>query len=178
MKYVNSLFKARLPVRMNKDINTDPLMHMMRKLIFYLSGAIIAIFPVISFGQIVYTGTVVNKDTRVGIPYASIGLVKQNTGINADEEGHFRFETFTSRQDSFLVSCIGYETLKVPAGTSSSPLRFELQPRASSLQEVVVKTHYNWQKATLGAYSNCGKRSSTSSGRLSMRKISWQQKAR
>ena len=47
------------------------------------------ISPVFCFGQISITGKVINKQTKESIAFATVGLVKENIGTNALEDGSF-----------------------------------------------------------------------------------------
>jgi hypothetical protein len=113
------------------------------------------LLPLISVGQGL-TGTVVNSETKEGVPFATIGLVKQNTGTNADEKGHFTLNTTPAPNDSFIVSSVGYETLKIAADNTTSGIKFELKPKVATLKEVIVEGNYQWKRTTLGQSSDCG----------------------
>jgi len=127
---------------------------------------LLLLFPFISFGQVFYSGVIVNKETKQGIPFATVGLIKQNIGTNADEGGHFKFNSNSSKLDTFIVSSVGYETSKIPVDKVSSFIQFELQPKEATLKEVVVVSNYNWKSTTLGKYSNCGSHYYTTSNAI------------
>jgi hypothetical protein len=113
------------------------------------------LLPLTSVGQGL-TGTVVNSETKEGVPFATVGLVKRNTGTNADEKGHFKLNTSPAPNDSFIVSSVGYETLRMAADKVSSDISFELKPKEATLKEIIVVGNYHWTRTTLGQYSDCG----------------------
>ena len=55
----------------------------MRLLIIFLFS------PLYFFGQTSFNGTVINTKTKAMIPFATIGLMKENIGTNANEDGSF-----------------------------------------------------------------------------------------
>mgnify|MGYP003392382058 FL=1 len=80
------------------------------KLIIFLS-----IFPLFCFGQISITGKVINKRTKEAIAFATVGLVKENIGTNAVEDGSFHLQSIKPiLNDSLIISCLGFVTLKLP----------------------------------------------------------------
>lgn len=110
--------------------------------------------PLSSFGQSFFEGLVINKETKHRIPFATIGLIKQNTGTNADENGNFTL-SISGSSDTLLISCIGFETTKFPQNRSYLKDTFELQPKIASLAEIIVTNRKNPTSTTLGQYSNC-----------------------
>ena len=111
--------------------------------------------PLTSFGQFLFKGIVVDKETKQGIPFATIGLIRQNTGTNADEKGYFTLSIAASG-DTLLISCIGFESTKFPLNRSNLKDTFVLQRKIASLAEVIVTNRKNQTFVTLGKYSNCG----------------------
>jgi hypothetical protein len=101
------------------------------------------LFPIISNAQNIFEGVILNKVTKVSIPYASIFLLKGKTGVNADEKGFFKLE-ITNRQvdDSLIVTCMGYAPLKFPVQDAdklgSASAKIELTEVVHNLKEVVI----------------------------------------
>src|SRR5436190_6324205 len=118
--------------------------------------------PMITFGQSIFTGTVVNKTTKEIIPYATIGLIKQKTGTNADEFGKFQLTIINIKDDSLRISSIGYETSLIPISEWSGNMQFELEKKQIILKEVVVSTTKKTE--VLDDFSNCGMNFYVSSG--------------
>lgn len=121
------------------------------------------LIPLSSFGQILFKGVVLNKETGQGVAFATVGLVKQNIGTNADETGRFSFYISSTANDTLIFSSIGYETLKVSLNKNNSNAIFELTPKTENLKEVILVSKYNWKTVVLGQYSNCGSRYYTTS---------------
>lgn len=120
------------------------------------------LFPAISYGQHIYTGSIVNKLTKEKIPFATIGLIKENIGTNADEQGKFNL-TGKYETDTLIISCVGYETLKIYSGNLPSDKLFKLQGKKITLKEVVIGNNYK-ATSTLSEFSNCGNNYYTSTG--------------
>ena len=101
------------------------------------------LFPFISNGQNKFEGVIVNKATKVPIPYASIFLIKEKVGFNADENGLFKLEiTNKEVDDSLIVTCIGYAPLKFPVQKAdklwSANAKIELTELVHNLKEVLI----------------------------------------
>jgi hypothetical protein len=114
------------------------------------------LLPLSSFGQNLFKGIVINKETRQGVAFATVGLVKQNIGTNSDEKGSFSLYITSTANDTLIFSSIGYETLKVALNKNNPNAIFELKPKTDYLKEVIVVSNYNWKSVILGQYSNCG----------------------
>lgn len=125
---------------------------------------IVFTFPVLAFGQNSFNGTIINKKTREKVPFATIGLIKENIGTNADEEGNFSLHRYKKiPNDSIIISCIGYETLTLPVEKINFQfLNIELSEKIKSLSEVVIKS--TTVSTTLNDFKKCGNSYITTSG--------------
>lgn len=127
---------------------------------------LLLIFPVLCFGQTTIKGKVINKRTKDAIPFATVGLIKENIGTNAVEDGSFQIRSIKPiLNDTLIISCLGFVTLKL----SISDLKkgenvFELLEQQTILDEVTVKSRTNWKYETLNDFSDCGNHFITSSG--------------
>lgn len=121
--------------------------------------------PFIANAQIAYTGTIVNKQTKAGISYATVGLMKENTGVNTDELGKFNLTAKKYANDTLIISSVGFETLKVPVNRFTMYMEFEMEEKQTLLKEILIKSKYS-QSATLNDFSNCGMNSYTSTGAI------------
>jgi hypothetical protein len=131
------------------------------KLIIFLS-----IFPVFCFGQISINGKVINKRTKEVIAFATVGLVKENIGTNALENGSFQLNSLKPiLNDTLIISCLGFVTLKLPTVNLSKGIKIiELDEHQITLDEVSVKSRTSWTYYTLNDFSNCGNHFITSGG--------------
>lgn len=87
------------------------------------------------------TGFVVDMDTGDPIPYALVGVPKQQRGISANINGYFQLILPEENKDHHLqISSIGYERLSLPLSAIDwdQEQRFELKPKPTVLDEVVV----------------------------------------
>ncbi len=122
------------------------------------------IFPYSIFGQTTYSGIIVSKKSKEKIPYASVGLIKENIGTNADENGLFTLTSSTSKEhDSLIVSCVGYETRIVEAKGQSNFV-IELEEKPMILKEVIVITKQSWSYKILNKLNGLGDACQTTSG--------------
>ena len=61
------------------------------------------LFPFCSFGQKTFTGIVSSENGINKVPYATIGLIKENIGINADENGYFILNSASPKLNDTLI---------------------------------------------------------------------------
>ncbi|OUW34965.1 MAG: hypothetical protein CBD39_02090 [Flavobacteriaceae bacterium TMED179] len=100
------------------------------------------LFFLILTGTRVVTGQeliAVVKDslTQNPIPFASIYL-KSGSGVVSNEEGSFRLMYDNlNEKDSLLISCMGYETLKLPFYKLKDSI-FYLTPKAIELNSIIL----------------------------------------
>lgn len=122
--------------------------------------------PLYFFGQISFQGKVINAKSKEIIPFATIGLIKENIGTNATEDGGFSLTSKTTKtNDTLIISCVGFITQKQPVdGNNKTNLVIELTEQVTFLTEIVVKNKINWTTETLNEFSNCGNSFITSSG--------------
>jgi len=122
--------------------------------------------PLYFFGQISFQGKVINAKSKEIIPFATIGLIKENIGTNATEDGGFSLTSKTTKtNDTLIISCVGFITQKQQVdGNNKTNLVIELTEQVTFLTEIVVKNKINWTTETLNEFSNCGTSFITSSG--------------
>jgi len=115
---------------------------------------LILLLPTITFGQTVIQGNVVNKKTKLKVPFATVGLTGENIGTNANENGFFTFtQKVINLRDTLIVSCVGYETLKLPI--ENLPQTIELYEKQVLLSEVTVTSKLKWEYVKLNE-KDCG----------------------
>jgi hypothetical protein len=115
-------------------------------------------FPILTVAQTNYNGIISNKSTKQKIPFASVGLMKENIGTNANEDGSFQLvSNNVKKNDTLIISCIGFQTLKIPADNKSiETLTIELIEIETILKEVIVTGKKYNNISTLNEFSNCG----------------------
>lgn len=124
----------------------------MKQVIFWL------LFPFYTISQITYSGKVINRKTKEAIPFATVGLIKENTGTTSNEDVSFSLQSKnTKTNDTLLISCVGYATLQMPVSTQQpANISIELTEQATLLKEVVVTSKRQRQTTTLNDFSKCG----------------------
>lgn len=128
------------------------------------------LIPFFSLAQVTYTGIITDKNTHQSIPFATIGLIKENTGMNADENGTFVLLSANPKdKDSLWISSMGYEAGKVPVLNNQKEYNIELTPQTIPLHEVTVseKTSNAFKTNTLNDFKKCGNSFITSNGYMS-----------
>jgi hypothetical protein len=78
--------------------------------------AVLIFLPFLAAAETTFTGIIVDKKTQQFIPFATIGLIKENTGTSTDSAGNFNLMSERDDlTDTLLVCSIGYECQKIPA---------------------------------------------------------------
>src|SRR5688572_422890 len=108
------------------------------------------LFPFFCHSQEFFSGKVVELSSGKAIPYATIGLVRQNTGTSANEQGEFRISCKNPGQDSLLISCVGYNTIIVPVNYLRTNSVLALALNEKRLKPVVVKNQ--WIHKEVGSF--------------------------
>ena len=67
---------------------------------------ILALFAILSFHAQTISGTVISKDDNHPIPYAKIGIINSNYGIQADENGKFQIKLDDISKDKELIVAV------------------------------------------------------------------------
>jgi hypothetical protein len=116
---------------------------------------LLLLFPLVTFGQKNCTGFVVDKITGNRIPYATVGLIKQNKGVSANEQGAFSISSSFVKIDSLRISSVGYEPLVLPVSGWVDGQIVELQQQAAVLGEAVISTNKPKQIYTLNRFGHC-----------------------
>ena len=111
---------------------------------FYLL-TICLIYYSAPFSQI-YSGKLVDKNSRITIPYVNIGIVNKNIGTVSNAKGEFKLELNSAKEnDTLFISCIGYERKEylissfINSFGSIDQILIELQPKIYELADVVIK---------------------------------------
>jgi hypothetical protein len=102
------------------------------------------------------TGVIINKNTKDKISFASVSLLKQNTGINADENGRFSLPAKRLSGDTLVISSVGFYTLKMPIDSFTINKQFELIEKPQQLHEIIIKAATAKSSISLNDFSNCG----------------------
>ena len=100
------------------------------------------IFRLFAFGQIKFSGTIIDNTTRLPIEYANIGLLEKGVGTVCNSLGKFELLVPDDLVNNLLViSHLGYETTKLKINelkSNSTGLKIELKPTSIILQEITV----------------------------------------
>lgn len=107
--------------------------------LYSLLFSLFLLFPVHNpTGAVEVSGTVVDAETGETLPAATVLIEDGRRGTITNSEGHFSFNSDTLPV-TFSVRYIGYNTVTVTADTDSEfPLRIELEPSRTELDEIVV----------------------------------------
>jgi hypothetical protein len=97
----------------------------------------LAFFLIISssvFSQGLVEGTIVDKETKKPVPFASIGIIGTSKGTSSNLNGQFSISI--NETDSIRITCVGYESLSLGA-TQLLP-SIDLTPIVTQLSEIVI----------------------------------------
>lgn len=120
-----------------------------------LKISLLLCLPFISSAQVSYEGTVVNKSSKISVPFATISLYKANKGTNTDEQGRFILISSKFEHDTLIVSSVGYETIKIPVEIFIQNMEIQLAENEFTLKDIIIIGNYDKSK-WLNDYSNCG----------------------
>ncbi len=86
------------------------------------------------FSQRLVEGTIVDKETKKPVPFASIGIIGTSKGTSSNLNGQFSISI--NETDSVKISCVGYESLTL---SSIQVLTIvDLVPIVTQLTEIVI----------------------------------------
>ena len=98
-------------------------------------------FPRLLFSQGIGGGTVINLETNLPIPYATIYYLDIGSGTLADSIGTFSYFGELPKDLTIKVSAIGYANLIAVGNTKTSALdTFFLEPSHLQLEEIIVSS--------------------------------------
>ena len=115
---------------------------------------ILLLLPIFTYAQNNVEGTVYNVNTKEPVPFASVSLIKEKIGVNADEKGFFKLiNPSPAANDSLIVTCMGYAPIKVALlNTGNNPIKIELTETVNALREVVVLNNNFKNNITLNEF--------------------------
>lgn len=93
------------------------------------------------FSQKTYQFRLIDQVSKQPVPYATVGLVQQNTGASSDSEGILRLQGVLNPSDSIIVSCLGYENKRLSlAHLSIQDINtIELESKVYTIQAIEIK---------------------------------------
>lgn len=109
---------------------------------------------IISHAQLI-SGTVLSKDDNKPIPYAKIGILNSNYGVQADENGKFQIQLEKVSKDKELIVVVGgYKQFRstVEEFVKNNPHNIYLYEKVTNIQEVVM-TPQNYKEKNIGVNS-------------------------
>ncbi|WP_158023073.1 carboxypeptidase-like regulatory domain-containing protein [Hymenobacter coccineus] len=99
---------------------------------------------------------VVDARTHQPVPYASVGVPGRPLGTVADAQGSFQpAQTGAAPADTLVVSCVGYQSRRLPLAALRQLPEVLLAPQAQALGEVVVKAA-TWKRRRVGREATGG----------------------
>ena len=116
---------------------------------------ILILLPFFANAQLVYKGRIIHNRNKANVPFATIGLMKENVGINADELGQFDLPSKGIPGDTLIISCVGFETFKMPSNIFTQGMTLGIEEKATSMKPVILKNKFKVSKE-LNGYANCG----------------------
>ena len=89
-----------------------------------------------------FTGRIICVTNHSAIEYVNIGILNKNTGTTSNSDGYFTLDiSKINNEDTVLISCIGYETLKLKVSDFVKNENHEIlmKQHIYSLKETTVK---------------------------------------
>jgi hypothetical protein len=103
------------------------------------------------FSQRLVEGTIVDKETKKPVPFASIGIIGTAKGTSSNLNG--QFSVSLNETDSLKISCVGYESLSLSSGQLLPFI--DLVPIITQLSEIVILDRaINARKVLRKAFAN------------------------
>lgn len=104
-----------------------------------------------AFGQQVIHGRVVDQETGLPIPFASVGILGTSKGTSSNLNGEFQLSADAAV--TIKISCIGYESKTL--SSSENVLPVYLKPLVTQLNEIVIfKRSVNARRVVMRAFAN------------------------
>ncbi|GAB3825811.1 carboxypeptidase-like regulatory domain-containing protein [Hymenobacter jeollabukensis] len=95
------------------------------------------------------TGQVLNAQTGLPVPFATLGVPRRGLGTVADEQGRYVLR-LPSLADTLIVTSVGFSReVVLPAALAAGQREFKLRPEQTTLQTVQI-AHRPVRPATLG----------------------------
>ncbi|MCX6285646.1 MAG: carboxypeptidase-like regulatory domain-containing protein [Bacteroidetes bacterium] len=106
-----------------------------RHILIYLQ--IILSLPALT--QQAYKGVIYDVKSRDPVPYATIRLIGKQGGMIANEDGRYYLPAVVFlKTDTVLVSCVGYNSRKIPVRALKDSANIGLHPMVYDLKEVNI----------------------------------------
>lgn len=78
------------------------------------------LLPLSGYAQTTYQGTVSDAGSQLPVAFATVGLIKENTGTTTGEDGHFNLTTSKPQPgDTLLFTALGYQPQKIATAAFS-----------------------------------------------------------
>ncbi len=103
--------------------------------------ALVVLIPNIVFSQVKIKGKIIHKKDATPAAYASVSLLNQKGGSLSDNSGNFSFYiSKLKKDDTLLISSVGYQSLKMPVTAALTRSEFELKEDSKNLEAVTVRS--------------------------------------
>lgn len=124
------------------------------------------ILPLSGYAQTTYQGTVSDAGSQLPVAFATVGLIKENTGTTTGEDGHFNLTTSKPQPgDTLLFTALGYQPQKIATAAFSG--KVVLVKNVREIGEVSISPKPLLQNAVLNKNGKRSNASYTSSGYIS-----------
>ncbi|MEI7491693.1 MAG: carboxypeptidase-like regulatory domain-containing protein [Bacteroidota bacterium] len=92
-----------------------------------------------ALSQQAYKGLVFDVKTREPVPYATIRLLGKESGMIANEDGRYYLPASVFlKTDTILVTCVGYNSRKIPVRVLKDSANIGLNPMVYNLKEISI----------------------------------------
>ena len=88
----------------------------------------------------VISGTVLDQETGLGLPFAKVFCIELENGAIADSNGNWQLDNVVENQMTLQISAVEYESKMVKINDFGSEINIKLQPAHIHLDEVIIST--------------------------------------
>lgn len=108
--------------------------------------------------------SVVNSNSNLPVPYATVGFKTAKVGLTTNENGMFVIDTNTFARDTLIISSVGYKTFEIAVSSVLITPEIKLEEHQLNLREVRLYSGKLQNEITIDEFSNCTNHSYTTSG--------------
>ena len=119
----------------------------------YSTFIIYLFFSCQALGQQIFSGKIIDSKTNSGIPFASIGLLKENHGTTADKNGFFVINKIENKPDTLIITSVGYKKMELLLTNSFKESFISLEKDIKILEQVYVNSKR--ESITLNKFKKC-----------------------
>lgn len=117
-----------------------------REMVRFILLVMIYLSPNFCLSQDRITGYVIDNQTKISIPFATVFLSNTLKGMITDSTGMFTIKTNQQGNYELIISSVGYESIRFVVNSGlKNVYKILLTPKSTNLNEVTVKSKRSGQ---------------------------------